>query len=91
MTKTSSTRFKHAEHTSEQPVNTLAELRQSKAANNIFLTGAPLADMAAPTSWQSHSCRVFLTGLLKRSRTLERFKRNDGTNAYRLLLVGVPL
>ena len=46
--------------------------------------GASLADMCRATGWQPHTCRAFLTGLRKKGKSLERFKRADGVTGYRL-------
>jgi hypothetical protein len=49
--------------------------------------GASLVDLCHVTGWQPHTTRAFLSGLRKRSRALERAKREDGTAIYRLASV----
>ena len=48
--------------------------------------GATLADIMSATSWQAHSVRGFISGSLgkKMGLTVESFKRQDGTRAYKL-------
>ena len=47
--------------------------------------GATIADLNAATGWQPHSCRAFLTGLRKKGKVIERTKRKDGSNCYRIV------
>jgi len=48
--------------------------------------GATLADIMSATDWQAHSVRGFISGSLgkKMGLTVESFKRQDGTRAYKL-------
>jgi hypothetical protein len=48
--------------------------------------GVTLADIMSATDWQAHSVRGFISGSLgkKMGLTVESFKRQDGTRAYKL-------
>lgn len=46
--------------------------------------GASLDELCQNTGWLPHTCRAFLTGLRKKSRAIERSKREDGTTIYKL-------
>jgi hypothetical protein len=52
--------------------------------------GASLAELAAATGWQPHSCRAFLTGLRKKGRALTRDRRKDGATFWKLAASGKP-
>lgn len=45
--------------------------------------GGTIAEIEKATGWQPHSCRAFLTGLRKKSRTIKE-QRSDGKLAYRI-------
>ncbi|WP_292682923.1 DUF3489 domain-containing protein [Novosphingobium sp.] len=51
--------------------------------------GASLDNLCQATGWLPHTCRAFLTGLRKKGRALERSKREDGVNIYRMVQLQV--
>ncbi len=67
--------------------NTVAEQpRQTKASVvEALLTregGASLEALCEATSWQTHTCRAFLTGLRKKGREVIRASDKDGKSIY---------
>ena len=65
---------------------------QGKSATVLKLLararGATLAEIGAPTGWQPHSTRAFLSGLRKKGMGVVREPRRTGETAYR---IGGPL
>ena len=52
--------------------------------------GASLAELITATGWLPHTTRAALSRLRSSGRTLEKSLREDGTTAYRLIVLELP-